>query len=60
MLRAAIIFFIIAIVAMILGQGNVAGISADIGKLLLYVFLALAVISLVAGLLTGKRSGPPT
>lgn len=59
MLRAAVLFFVIALVAMFLGMNNVAGLSADAGKLLLYVFLALAVISFLGSLFTGKRSGPP-
>jgi uncharacterized membrane protein YtjA (UPF0391 family) len=59
MLRAAIIFFIIALLAGFLGMNGVAGMSADIGKLLLYVFLALAVISFAISLVTGRRSGPP-
>ncbi len=59
MLRAAIVFFIIALVAMVLGLNNVAGISADLGKTLLFVFLALAVISFLVALVSGRRSGPP-
>lgn len=59
MLRAAILFFVIAIIAAILGLGGVAVISADLGKTLLYVFLALAVISFLIALGTGRRSGPP-
>ena len=59
MLRAAITFFIIALVAMFLGMNNIAGLSADAGKILLYVFLALAVISFLGSLFSGRRSGPP-
>ncbi|MBI3558446.1 MAG: DUF1328 domain-containing protein [Deltaproteobacteria bacterium] len=59
MLRAAILFFIIALVAMVFGANNIAGVSAELGKTLLYVFLALAVISFVVSLATGRRSGPP-
>lgn len=54
MLRAALGFFIVAIVAMLLGAGNIAGISMEAGRLLLFVFLGLAVISLLAGLITGR------
>ena len=45
MIRAAISFFILAIVAYVLGANGVAGISIEIGKLLLAVFLVLAIIS---------------
>jgi uncharacterized membrane protein YtjA (UPF0391 family) len=58
MLRAAIVFFVIALIAMFLGLNNIAGISAEAGKLLLFVFLALAVISFVVSLFSGRRSGP--
>ena len=58
MLRAAIAFFVIALIAAVLGLGNVAGISADLGKTLLIVFLVLAVISFLVSLVTGRRSGP--
>ncbi|AZZ38341.1 DUF1328 domain-containing protein [Bdellovibrio sp. qaytius] len=54
MVRAAIAFFIIALVAFLLGAGGVAGMSMDIGKTLLMVFLVLAVISFVISLVTGK------
>jgi hypothetical protein len=39
---------------MLLGAGNIAGISMEAGRLLLFVFLGLAVISLLAGLITGR------
>jgi uncharacterized membrane protein YtjA (UPF0391 family) len=59
MIRAAITFLIIGLIAMFLGMGNVAGISIEIGKTLLFVFLALAIISFLIGIFTGRRSGPP-
>ncbi len=55
MLRAAIGFFIIAILAFALGAGGIGGVSMDIGKTLLFVFLVLAVLSFLASLLTGKK-----
>lgn len=59
MLRAAIVFFVIGLLAMFLGMNNIAGLSVELGKILLYVFLALAVISFVVSLVTGRKSGPP-
>jgi uncharacterized membrane protein YtjA (UPF0391 family) len=47
----AIIFFIIAIVAYVLGAQGVAGMSAGIGRTLLFVFLVLAVILVIVGLI---------
>src|SRR3954453_6124792 len=40
----AVVFFIIAIVAYVLGARGVAGMSAGVGRTLLFVFLVLAVI----------------
>jgi uncharacterized membrane protein YtjA (UPF0391 family) len=59
MLRAAIFFFIIAIIAAFFGFGGVAGESASIGKILLFVFLALAIISYVVSLAGGGRRNLP-
>jgi uncharacterized membrane protein YtjA (UPF0391 family) len=57
MLRAAVIFFIIALIAAFFGYGGIAGESASIGKILLFVFLALAVISYVVSLAGGGGRG---
>ena len=59
MLRAALAFFVLGIIAIILGAGNVAGLSIEIGKTLLMVFLILAVISFLVGLFTGKKTNMP-
>lgn len=59
MLRAAIAFFVLALIAMVLGASGFAGMSMEVGRTLLFVFLVLAVISFVANLLTGKRGGTP-
>lgn len=57
MLRASILFFIIAIFALIFGMNGIAGVSMEAGKLLLFVFLVLAVISFIVSLVSGRRSG---
>lgn len=59
MLRAAIGFFVLALVAMLLGANGIAGLSASIGNTLLYVFLILAAISFIMSLFSGRK-GPPT
>lgn len=46
-LELAVLFFIIAIVAAVLGARGIAGISMTVAKWLVIVFLVLAVISLV-------------
>ncbi len=50
LLYIAIIFFVIALVAYALGARGVAGMSAGIGRTLLFVFLVLAVIFLIISL----------
>ena len=45
-LRYAIVFFLLAIVAGLVGFRNVAGISMRIAKIFVLIFLALAVVSL--------------
>ena len=47
LLWIGIVFFIIAIVAYVLGARGVAGMSAGIGRTLLFVFLVLAIIMVV-------------
>jgi uncharacterized membrane protein YtjA (UPF0391 family) len=55
MLRAAMAFFIIALVAMILGATGLAGISMDVAQTILVVFLVLAAISFVSGIVSGRK-----
>jgi uncharacterized membrane protein YtjA (UPF0391 family) len=55
MIRAAIAFFVLALVAVLLGAYGIAGISMEVGKILLMVFLALAVLSFVGSLVGGKK-----
>jgi uncharacterized membrane protein YtjA (UPF0391 family) len=54
MLRWAILFFIVAIVAAVFGFGGIAADAAWIGRILFFVFLILFVVSLVLG-----RGSPP-
>ncbi|MDZ4677463.1 MAG: DUF1328 domain-containing protein [Oligoflexia bacterium] len=54
MLRAAIAFFVIGLVAVLLGANNVAGVSMELGRMLLIVFLVLAVISFLVSLAQGR------
>ena len=50
MLQWAIIFFVIALVAALLGQRGVAGLSAQIG----YLFVTVAVVFLLVAVLVGR------
>ncbi|WP_076430199.1 DUF1328 family protein [Haladaptatus litoreus] len=47
MLELAIAFFVLAIVAGVMGAGGVAGLSMDIAKWLVIIFLVLAIVSFV-------------
>lgn len=49
MLRYAIIFFIIAIIAGIFGFGDIAAGASSIAKVLFYIFIVLFVITLIFG-----------
>lgn len=55
MLRTAVTFFVLGLVAMLFGAYGIAGVSIEVGKLLLMVFIILAIISFVAGLVTGGK-----
>jgi len=56
MIQAAITFFILAIVAFVFGANGIAGVSLEIGKTFLMVFLALAVITFLVSIFTGRRA----
>jgi uncharacterized membrane protein YtjA (UPF0391 family) len=49
MLRWALLFAIVAVIASVLGFTSLAGTSYDIAKLFALVFLVLFVVSLVLG-----------
>ena len=57
MLRWSLAFFIIAIIAAVFGFGGIASGSAEIARLLFFFFLVVFAVSLVFGLLTGRK--PP-
>lgn len=46
-LQYALVFFVLAIVAWLVGFRGIAGISMEIARILVLVFLVLAVISLL-------------
>ena len=55
MLRWALAFLVLALVAAFFGFGGIASTSAGIAKILFYVFLIALVVSLIFGLSAGKR-----
>ena len=57
MLYYALVFFIVAIIAAVLGFGGIAAGAAEIAKVLFFIFLVLFVVSLIVGLF--RRGGGP-
>ncbi len=56
MLYWALIFFIIAVVAGILGFGGIASTAAGIAQVLFFIFIVIFAVALIMGL---ARRGPP-
>lgn len=59
MLGYAITFFLMAIVAAVLGFGGLAGTLSSIAQFLTVMFVVLFVASLIYGMVTGRRMTPP-
>lgn len=57
MLYWSAIFFIIAIIAMAFGFGGIASAAAGVAQILFFIFLTLFVITLILGLVAGRK--PP-
>ena len=57
MLRWALGFFVIALVAAVLGFGGIAVAAAGIAKIIFYIFLAVFLISLIMHLARGASRG---
>jgi len=49
MLRWAMVFLVVAIIAAVFGFGGIAGTAVGIAKILFWVFLILFLVSLVMG-----------
>jgi len=50
MLHYAVVFFIIALIAAVLGFGGLAAGAASIGKVLFVIFIVMALVTIVADL----------
>ena len=55
MLRAAVSFFLMGFIAILMGINGYAGISLDAGKMLTFIFLLLAVVSFIASLVGSNK-----
>lgn len=54
MLRWALVFFIVALLAAVFGFFGIAGAAAGIAKFLFFAFLILAVVSIIANAVQGR------
>jgi uncharacterized membrane protein YtjA (UPF0391 family) len=57
MLRWAVIFLVIGLVAGLLGFTGVAGASIAIAKTLFFIFMVIFLVLLIAGLTVTRRMG---
>ncbi|MBO0701220.1 MAG: DUF1328 domain-containing protein [Zavarzinella sp.] len=54
MLRLALVFLVIALIASLFSFGLVAGIAYDPAKILFFLFLVLAVVAFIADAFRGR------
>jgi uncharacterized membrane protein YtjA (UPF0391 family) len=55
MLRWALIFLVVSLVAALFGFTGIAATAAGIAKVLFYIFLVLFLIALITGLAVGNK-----
>jgi len=58
MLRLALVFFVVAVIAGLFGFSLVADVSWDTARILFFVFLILAVVMLVGDAAAPHQGGP--
>lgn len=56
MLRSAIFFLVIALIAALFGFGLISGMAYTLAKIIFFVFIVLAVLSFLGG---AMRTPPP-
>jgi uncharacterized membrane protein YtjA (UPF0391 family) len=54
MLYYSLVFFVLSIVAAVLGFGGIAGAMVDVAILLFYLFLVVFLVTFVMGVLRGR------
>lgn len=59
MLRWALTFLVFALIAALFGFTGIAGESMYIARILFFIFLVIFVVSLLYGMVTGKRPTAP-
>ncbi len=53
-LHYAAVFFVVALIAAVFGFGGIASGAAEIGKILFFLFLIVAAVMLLFGLISGR------
>ena len=56
MLYWSVVFLIVAIVAAIFGFGGIVSVAVGISKILFFIFLFLFAVTLLTGLVKGKKT----
>lgn len=56
MLKWALIFFFVALVAAAMGYGGIGNAAAGIAVVLFWLFLAVTVVLFIVGLVAGRRT----
>ena len=59
MLHYAVVFFVIALIAAVLGFGGIAAFAVDIAKIVFFVAIVLFVVSAIIGLVRGRSPTAP-
>ncbi len=57
MLRWTLVFFVFSLIAGVLGFGGLAEASAEMARIVFFIFIALCFFSLLGGMLRGDRKG---
>lgn len=55
MLNWAVSFLVVAIIAAVFGFGGIAATAVDMARIVFFIFLILFLVSMVVGLITGRR-----
>jgi uncharacterized membrane protein YtjA (UPF0391 family) len=54
MLKLALFFLVVSVIAAVFGFGGIAAASADIARILFFIAIVVFVVLLVAGLMVGS------
>ncbi len=59
MLRWALIFLVVGLIAGVLGFTTLAGASIAVAKFLFFIFIAIFVVLLIMGVMAGRKISNP-